>query len=130
MKLRRKNHFLIPEKTAIIYSNKSYTNIFITLTDLKRRVIISKSSGMSAGISHSKRRKIVPQAVEFITKDLYKYLKLYGIKIVRIILKIKVNVLFHYLLKELAYYNIMVKSFSIRRPVASNGTRGRKIRRR
>ena len=63
-------------------------------------------------------------------KVLSRYLKLYSIKTVKIILKIKVNVSFHYLLKELAYYNIAVKGFSVRRPVAFNGIRGRKLRRR
>lgn len=130
MKLKRKSHFCSLDDTAIIYLNKSYTNIFITLADLRRDVIISKSSGSSEGISHSKRRKTVPQAIENILKGMSKYFKLYNIKFVKIVLKIKVNVLFYYLLKELTFYNIGVKGFSIRRPIAFNGTRGRKIRRR
>jgi len=130
VKLRKKMHFHLPNNLALLYLNKSYTNIFITLADMKRRVIIGKSSGSSAGIPRSKRRKIVPQAVENIFVGLSRYLKLYNIKKVIVILKIKMNVLFHYLIKELTYYNVKIRGFVVRRPIAFNGTRGRKLRRR
>lgn len=104
VKLRKKMHFNLPNNLALLYLNKSYTNIFITLADMNRRVIIGKSSGSSTGIPRSKRRKTVPQAVENIFVGLSRYLKLYDITKVIIILKIKMNVLFHYLIKELTYY--------------------------
>lgn len=129
MVLKKKDHFFLPKATAKIYLNKSYTNIFITLADFKNKVIVYKSSG-SSGIRGSKRRKTVPQAIEVIMKKLSIYLKLYRIKQVVIILKIKINVYFYYLLKELTYYNINIKGFLISRPIAFNGVKGRKLRRR
>lgn len=77
-RLKKKIHFNSKRHTAVIYSNKSYTNISVTLTDLKRKVIIRKSSG-SSGIEGSKRRKIAPQAIENILKEMSQYFKLYKI---------------------------------------------------
>jgi hypothetical protein len=71
----------------------------------------------------------VPQAVESIMKNLFQYLKLYKILNVEIILKIKINVFFHYLLKELTYYNVNITGYAVHRAIAFNGTKGRKLRR-
>lgn len=131
-KIIKKKHFFFKkgnlENTAKIYLNKSYTNIYVTLTDLHNKVIICKSSGNS-GIFGSKRRKIAYQAIELIIRKLSVYLKLYNIITVIIILKIKINPLLYFLLKELIYYNIIIKEISLRRPKAFNGVRGRKMRR-
>lgn len=49
MKLKRKNHFFFGFrrdcKVARIYLKRTYTNIFITLTDLHSKVIVCKTSG-------------------------------------------------------------------------------------
>ncbi len=78
MRLVKKTHFLLTNNTAKIYLRRTYTNIFITLTDLDNKVIVCKTSGMS-GITKSKRRKTTPQAVESIMKALHSYIKLYNI---------------------------------------------------
>jgi ribosomal protein S11 len=41
----------------------------------------------------------------------------------------RVNKFFYFLTKELAFYGITVVNFRIRRPVAFNGVRRRKLRR-
>jgi ribosomal protein S11 len=128
MKLKQKNHFVLSENTGKIYLNRSYTNIFITLTDLNDKVIICKTSGTS-GLVGSKRRKNVPQAIENIMKNLFSYLRLYKISNIEIVLKIKINIFFHYLLKELTYYNINIIGYTVHRAIAFNGTKGRKLRR-
>ena len=109
-KLNFKMHFnfgSMSEKKARIVLKRSYTNIFITLMDLNDQVVICKSSG-SSGIKGSKRAKNSPQAIEKIVASLHAYLKLYQIQSVDIILKMRKNVYFHYLLKELAYASFLL----------------------
>jgi ribosomal protein S11 len=125
----KKDHFFLPNNTAKLYLNRSYTNIFITLTDMQDRVIICKSAGNSEPTQHSKRYKIIPQAIETICEKLHFFFDLYSINKVLIVLKIKKNILFDYLLKELDYYFINVIGIQIRRTVAFNGVRSRKARR-
>ena len=64
--------------TGRIYFRKSFSNLFMTLTDLNDNVICCKTSG-SCGIQGSKRRKTVPQAVETIFKEIYNIMKLFKI---------------------------------------------------
>jgi len=51
------------DRIAKLYLKRSYTNIFLTLTDWADKIIISKTSGNS-GLKGSKRRKKVPLALE------------------------------------------------------------------
>lgn len=125
---KKDSKFLLSDNAAKIYLRRSYTNVFVTLTDLADKVIACKTSGMS-GITGSKRRKNIPQAIESIMKVLYPVLKLYKIKNVTIVLKMRINIFFHYLQKELVYYNINILGYCMRRAVAFNGVKGRKLRR-
>lgn len=82
MELKLQNHFIFSnpgldlKNTAFIHIRRTYSNIFVTLTDLNANVIVCKSSG-SSGIIRSKRRKKAPQALENIVNALMPYLKLY-----------------------------------------------------
>ena len=96
---------------------------------MKNKVIICKTSG-SSGISGSKRHKKVYQALETIVKALIKYLKLYKIKKVYLIFRMRLNRYTQTLIKELSFYGIKILGFRIHRFVAFNGVRGRKLRRR
>lgn len=111
-----------------LYLRRSFSNIFLTFTDLDGKVIVCKTSGNS-GIKGSKRRKRIPLALESIVKSLYKVLLLYRIKSVKIYLKMRKNSYFKTLLKLLSYYGISVAGFSYRRILAFNGVKGRKLRR-
>lgn len=64
--------------TGKIYFRKSFSNLFMTLTDLNDKVISCKTSG-SCGIKGSKRRKTVPQAVEVIFNEIYNVMKVFKI---------------------------------------------------
>lgn len=80
-KLKKKNIFDFgssEHKLACLYLRKTFSNIFVTLTDLRHRTIVCKTSG-SSGIIGSKRRKRVPYALESIVKALVIYFKLYSI---------------------------------------------------
>jgi len=88
-KIKNKFYFGLKSlKKGRLYLRKSFSNIFLTFTDLKNKVVICKTSGNS-GIIGSKRRKRIPMALESIFKSLYKVLQLYQIKCVEIILKMR-----------------------------------------
>lgn len=57
------------------------------------------------------------------------YFKLYEIKNVRIILKMRLNRFFYFLTRELVFHGLKVIKVYFRRRVAFNGVRGRKLRR-
>jgi len=118
----------LQQNKAKIYFRKTFSNIFITLTDLCSQTIVCKTSGCS-GIKNSKRAKKSPYAVENIVKELNIYFKLYNITNIFIILRMRVNTFFRFLLKELAYYGIKVDRLRISRRIAFNGTRKRKLKR-
>jgi ribosomal protein S11 len=130
-KYKRKQHFnfSIEGDKARLYLRKTFTNIFVTFTDMDNKVIICKTSGNS-GIKDSKRRKKAPQALETIVKYLIKYLTLYKIKYVYLVFKMRLNRYTYTLIKELSFYGIQILGFKINRPIAFNGVRARKLRRR
>ena len=57
------------------------------------------------------------------------YLKLYKITKVILILKLKVSSLFYFLNKELVHNGIQIVTLKLKRSVAFNGVRARKLRR-
>ena len=116
-------------RTAKIYLRKTWSNIFLTLTDLKNRVIICKTSG-NCKVSNSKRRKKIAMAIEKIIKHLYdESLLLFNIKNIEIILKMRVRSHLYTLIKRLKYYKINIISIISRKKIAHNGIRKKKIRR-
>jgi ribosomal protein S11 len=130
--LKLKNFFLGEEylnnKIAKIYIKKTYTNIFITLCDLKNKVIICKTSGSSDKI-YNKRKKRIAQAVEKIIFRIKKYLKLYKIMYIHLILKMKVKAHIYTLLSKLHSYGIKILSIKSKKIIAHNGVKGRNLRR-
>lgn len=113
---------------ANLIVNKSYSNVFITLTDLRNKVIVCKSSG-SCGVGTSKKSKKSPQAVENIVKALISFFELHGLKYFNIILKKRFSSHVVILVKELSDKGYKLISFLNRYKVSHNGMRGRKIRR-
>lgn len=127
----KKNHFFFGKlklRVAKLYIRRSYTNIFITLCDLKNKVIICKSSGSSDNIKN-KRRKRIAQAVENIMLHIKKTMKLYNILNIHLILKMKIRSHVYTLLNRLKYYGINILNISSRRSISHNGVRGRSLRR-
>jgi len=127
----RKNHFFfgdIRKKIAKLYIRRTYTNIFITLCDLNDKVIICKTSG-SSDVFRNKRRKRIAQAVEMIVMHIRRYLRLYNIVNLNLILKMKVKSHVYTLLNRLKYYGLNVLKISLKRVIAHNGVKGRNIRR-
>jgi ribosomal protein S11 len=114
--------------TANIIFNRSFSNIFLTLTDLKKDVVICKSSG-SSGVGHLKKSKKSPQAIENIVNALIPYFELYKLKNFNIILKVKFSSHLIILVKELQNHGFNILKFVNQCKVGHNGMRGRKLRR-
>jgi len=127
IKLAKKKTFFLGdfEKSAKIHIKKSFSNIFITLTDLQDKVIICYSSG-SAMAAASKKQKTSPYAVEAIVKKLLLYLRLYNIKSLQIILRLRVSSHVYFLIKELNFYGFTISNILERKRLPHNGVRSRK----
>lgn len=128
---KKKSHFFFgPQNNRIakIYLRRTFTNVFITLTDLKNQVITCKTSGTSK-ISDNKRRKRIAQAVEKIMIFIYKYIKLYKIVNIHIILKMRVKSHVYTLIKRLNNYKLNIINIISKRKIAHNGVKGRNLRR-
>lgn len=87
---------------AYLYLRRGFSNIFLTLTDLKKRVVICKTSGSSA-IFGPKRKKRAALALEKIVKFLADYLVLYNIRRVILTTRMKINRYYYCLKKELHF---------------------------
>lgn len=118
----------IIKNTANIIINRSFSNIFITVTDLRKRVIICKSSGAS-GVGFLKKSKKSPQAIENIINALVPFFELYQLKNFNLILKVRFSSHIVILVKELTTRGYNIVKFLNRCKIAHNGMRGRKLRR-
>lgn len=128
IKIDKKFNFGITQNTAKIYIRRTYTNVFVTLTDLNNNVIVCKTSGSSDKI-YNKRRKKIAQAVEKIAAKINQYLKLYEITHLHLILKMRVKAHVYTLLSKLHTYGLFILSLTSRRLIAHNGVKGRNLRR-
>ena len=119
----------ITNNIANIFIKRTYTNIFITLTDINNRVIVCITSGSADNTITNRRRKKIALAVERIVIKLNYFLKLYEIKFVNIISKMKVKAHIYTLLSKLIYFGLNVLSISSKKIIAHNGVKGRRLRR-
>lgn len=110
------------EKILLLFFKKSFSNIFITLTDVNLNVIVCKTSTIS-GIIGNKRRKVAPQAIEYIISSL----KYFFVKNIFICLNLRSNIrkYLYTLVRELNLNNINIKGFFRFCLRAHNGVRGR-----
>jgi ribosomal protein S11 len=114
---------------AKMYLRRSYTNIFLTLTDLNDKVITCITSGISDKTLQNKRRKKLAQTVEKIITVFKHIFDFYGIKYIQIVLKIKAKAHLYTLINRLNFYGLKILSITSRRLIAHNGIKGRRLRR-
>lgn len=113
---------------AYVHLSKSHSNIFVTLTDLKKRLLVCVTSG-SSGIIGSKRQKKAPMALENIVKKCLPVFEKYRINSIKIILRSRISSLYYSLCKELKFHGFKIVGVIVRRKMAFNGVRRRKLRR-
>jgi len=130
-KIKKEKNFNLGliNKTANIHIKRTYTNIFVTLTDLDNKVIACVTSGSADKTITNRRRKKIALAVEKIVSTLNYFIKLYDIKFINIVLKMKVKAHVYKLLSKLVYYGLIILSISSRKLLAHNGVKGRRLRR-
>ena len=128
MKVKPKNKFVFGKGSCRFYLRKTYSNIFVTMTDLKGNVIKCTTSG-SAGVGKSKRRKKAPQSFENIVLTLKSSLQLYKVNKIFLYLSCRVSRLVYSLIKEIQYHGFVIRGVVLRHRVAHNGVKGRKLRR-
>ena len=128
MKLEKNEKFFFGKfknQVGLIYIKKSFSNIFLTLTDLNNKVIISCSSGSSDNY-FNKREKMSPYALEKMFKRVLLYLKLYNIQVIKLYLKLKIGAHVYFLIKELNYYGFSVSHIFEKNRLPHNGSKARK----
>ena len=116
-------------KIANIYIRRTYTNVFVTLTDMKNNVIICITSGSADRSLTNRRKKRIAQAVEQIVVAMNYFFKLYEIKALHVILKMKVKAHVYTLISKVLSLGLSILSLSSRRLIAHNGVKGRRLRR-
>lgn len=84
---------------AFLYLRRTFSNIFLTLTDLRHRVIVCRTSGNS-GVFGQKRKKRNALSLEKIVKSMMVYLKMYDLTIVGLITRMRLNRYYYCLKKE------------------------------
>jgi ribosomal protein S11 len=126
--IKKKKFFFSKNKIANLVLNKSFSNVFITMLDLKYNFIICKSSGM-CHVGNQKKIKKSSQIIETLINNFISIFELYNIKMFNIILKIKFSSHVVILVKELTDRGYIIKKFFNRLRVGHNGMRGRKFRR-
>ncbi len=111
-----------------MFFKKRHSNLFLTLTDLNKKVVICKTSGSSV-VGNSKKKKIAPQATENLVLSLVPFFKLYRLKRARLFIVSRISVHLYLLLRELNIRGIKIIWFHRYIKFPHNGMRGRKVRR-
>jgi ribosomal protein S11 len=126
-KLFKKPHFFFgrKDKKGKIFLKRSRSNYFITMTDIKGRVIRSYTTG--SVVFGSKRKCLSPYAIEGVFNKLVIFIKLYNLKKFDVIIKVLSPGHLYSLLKEMKKHNLIVIALLNRLPLPHNGVRGQKI---
>lgn len=112
-----------------LFFRRSFTNIFITLTDLRNKVVFSLSAGMCTE-KNNRRTKVAPFIVETMALKLVQVLQKFKIVALIVIMRSSLRSHLRILVSKLVKYNYKILSISDRRIVAHNGVRGKSIKRR
>lgn len=87
----KKIHFKFGSKfTAYLVLNSSRSNLFLTLLDFYKKVIIVKTSGC-VGVGNSKRKKLSSQVIDNLISSFLFYFKLYKLENFILIIKRRMN---------------------------------------
>jgi len=103
----KKPHFQFLDGVAYLFLKRSRSNIFLTLADSKKRVIICKTAGLSCE-NNLKRTKRSPFIIEQIMKTLIPIINTYKIKNIKLVLRMRINIYYRILIKELEFYGLPV----------------------
>ena len=71
-------------REVLIFLRKSFTNIFLTLTDINKKVVFALSAGQCVE-KNNRRGKVAPFVIEAMATKIIKVLQAFNIKLITII---------------------------------------------
>jgi ribosomal protein S11 len=114
---------------ADLYITTSFCNMFITVK-LDKKVICSISGGACReNAKENKRFKLSPGTISNVVKKLNSKFEENSIKEINVICKVSLKYIIKVFLSSLCSYNIKINKIQMLIPIAHNGVRGRKLKR-
>lgn len=109
---------------AKIHFRANVNNLFLTLTDLKNRVVYTRSTGMCTQ-EKNKRQQLAPLVIKTMVNDMAK--KIYRLKITRveIIIRTRARRLFKNFMLYIRQNRIQISNIIDKRRMPHNGVRGK-----
>jgi ribosomal protein S11 len=95
------------KRIARLFFKKSFSNFFVTLTDMKGNVLASVSSG-KANEGVSKKRKKSHYSMEAVFQQLLEVLQYFRIFFLELILKVRIGAHVFALVRELSFYGFTI----------------------
>lgn len=114
------------KRVGCLVINRKRRNLFLTLSDIKGRVIYAASSGY---FGFKRRKRVSPLAAEVITKKLGVYARACHLRHIEVLSRIKSRVLIFSAVRALISRGFTISGVAIRIAVAHNGCRKKKARR-
>lgn len=115
-------------RSCMLLIRRSYTNLFLTLTDLNCKVISTVSTGQCSD-NNNKRIKGSPITLELMVAKVRKILRKIKVRCVELVIRSKVRAQLKSIQRLLQNYGFRITKIKDRRIAAHNGMRGRNIRR-
>lgn len=114
---------VLNRRFAFVFLRKTPTNLVVTLTDLRYKVIFCRSAGSLGG---DKKFRRSPYVMEPLFKEMLDYLKLHKILSLKLILRMRVNGQVFSFLNECASRGIAVSRIIERYNLPHNGIRSKR----
>jgi ribosomal protein S11 len=114
------------QRTGNLILRKNHSNFFVTLTDIKFKVIISKSAAAVLGKKERRRKRKAPQTIGYMINTLDSYFKRYNIHNLNIILRLRPGRYLRFLIHSLMSKQINIYNIFNRRKLPYSYTRGRR----
>jgi ribosomal protein S11 len=128
-KHKRKFFVHMKPRKAMLHFKPSYSNYFMTMTDLSYNTVVCYSGGR-VSLSNNKKTKISTVVAYSLIKSLFFYLKMYKIKQLIFEIKKRMDAFFYQAMSFLKYKRLKVyRLYAIRRLPHNKGLRKRKLRR-
>lgn len=116
----------INKQRAYLNIRKTHSNLFMTLTDCRGRVVTSKTAAMVIGKLESRRRRKAPQTIEYMIASLDSYFTLYNLWGIKIVLHIRPGQYITSLSESFLSRKLYILSIFNRRRLPFSFTRGRR----
>ena len=110
--------------TAKIHFRANVNNLFLTLTDIKNKVIYTRSTGMCTQ-EKNKRQQLSPLVIKTMVSDIAKKIYRLKIKCVEIVIRTRARRLFKNFMSYMRQNRVQIFSIVDKRRLPHNGVRGK-----